>query len=281
MNLLKKTQILNNCKKNINDEFYTQYKDVEKNLKFFEDCFVNKHIYMPCDYYKKSSFYKFFKNNFYRLQLKKISCSNFKNKEDVDSFYVEFDGKNETVIKLQNNGDFLNKENEKFYKECDIVITNPPFSLIKKFYPLLKKLEKQFIFIGPVLCMSYVELLKDFSENKIYYKNQDGDIKYLKSDGTYKSITSIFVNNVKQVNLPNLNLTKEYNTEEYKKFDLYSDIINVDYTVNIPKNYAGKMGVPITFLLKYKKEQFKILGKLDKTQINGKHKFKRIIIQHV
>lgn len=122
---------LHEAKRNKNDEFYTRYEDIEKELKHYKEYLKGKTVYCPCDDYRWSNFVKYFKDNFSTLGLKKLYASNYDIGEGA--YKYSYDGKVETVMKCEGNGDFRSEECTKIMKSCDIVITNPPFSLFREF----------------------------------------------------------------------------------------------------------------------------------------------------
>ena len=113
-----------------NDEFYTQYKDVEAECQHYSDQFKNQWIYLPCDD-ENSNFWKYFVTNFKNFELKRLTAThiNF----DGNSYRLDFDGSETLKTPLNGNGDFRSEECTKIKDECDIVITNPPFSLFRQF----------------------------------------------------------------------------------------------------------------------------------------------------
>ena len=119
------------------DEFYTQYKDVDFPNKLYSEVLKDKWIYCPCDDYEWSNFVKYFKDNFNRFQLKRLTATHI-HLDGTPSERYDYDGVNETITMLNGNGDFRSEECTKIKDECDIVITNPPFSLFREFINWLK-----------------------------------------------------------------------------------------------------------------------------------------------
>ena len=199
---------------------------------------------------------------------------------------------------LKGNGSFDSSESIELLKEADIVVTNPPFSLFREFLSLLDKHGKQFIIIGNTNALTYKETFKMFQEDKIRtgYTNFNVGMFFQVPD-TYEKFHH--VENGRKVarvstscwftNLPvakhneDLILYKHYTPEEYPTYDNY-DAINVNTYTDIPCDYDGAIGVPITFLDKYNPNQFEIVkfrkGNDDKDlSINGKCPYFRIIIK--
>ena len=142
-----------------NDEFYTRYEDIEKELKNYLNCFNGKTVYCNCDDYRVSNFVKYFIDNFKSLGLKKLISTCYINQQiDLLSFntpepalYFEFDGVNKIEKPLNSDGDFRSDECLNILKQCDIVVTNPPFSLFREYVETLVNSGKQFLIIGPIV----------------------------------------------------------------------------------------------------------------------------------
>lgn len=289
---------LTNAKNEKNDEFYTRLKDVEAELSQYIQYFKDKVIYLPCDDVN-SAFWKYFQNNFETIKPKKVIATT---KElpygtitmcaDTSSYYTSM---------LDDDGDFITSTHcQKIIEECDIIITNPPFSLFRPFLSQILKYKKQFLIIGSQNAFTYKEVFPYLKDGTIW-TGYNMVKEFYQEDGSIKKFGNVcwFTNlpTTKQ-NSP-LELKKEYNPKLYPKYDNY-DAINVDKAVNIPKDYDGIMGVPITFLSKICLSQFKIIGmsaswdetpemKKIKTSatkrhgpfINGKEKYRRLFIQRI
>ena len=321
---------LTHAKKNKKDEFYTQLSDIERELKHYKEHFKNKVVYCNCDDPRVSNFFHYFSYNFEKLGLKKLVATCYKN-QDMDLFsqnsseqaiYLEYEGdKNgncqpdfeEIAIKhLKGDGDFRSAECINLLKQADIVVTNPPFSLFREYVSQLIEYDKKFLVIGNINAITYKEIFKLIKENKAWLGvNMGRGISGFIVPSSYELYGTearidetgnriISTNNC--LWLTNLDtakrhediiLYKKYNSEEYPKYDNY-DAINVDKTKDIPMDYEGVMGVPITFLHKYNPDQFEILGcsydygrpegwssniKMSGT-INGVNVYKRLLIRN-
>ena len=216
---------------------------------------------------------------------------------------------NNVKAELKGNGSFDSPESIELLKEADIVVTNPPFSLFKEFLALLGKYNKQFIIIGNTNALSYRETFKMFQEDKIrtgytnfnvgmYFQVPDSWEKFHHIENGKKmarvSTSCWFTNLPVSKHNEELILIKHYTPEDYPKFDNY-DAINVDTYTEIPCDYEGAMGVPVTFLDKYNPAQFEILDAIGRysmltgptpetqgkylTMLNGKPKYARVIIR--
>ena len=311
---------LHSAKTSKKDDFYTQLAVIEKELKHYKKHFKCKVVFCNCDDPRVSNFFHYFSYNFEKLGLKKLITTCYKN-QDIDLFsqhnvekaiYLEYEGdKNDNRVPdpeeigikyLKGDGDFRSKECIELLKQADIVVTNPPFSLFREYVTQLVKYEKKFIIIGNVNAITYKEIFPLIKNNKIWLgpSIHSGDREFGVPDDYPLTAAGFRVDEegrkfirVKGVrwftNLDykerheDLILYKQYNEEEYPTYDNY-DAINVDKTKDIPADYGGVMGVPITFLDKFNPDQFEIIkfrkGNDDKDlSINGKCPYFRILIQ--
>jgi len=276
------------------DEFYTQLADIERELKHYKKHFKGKTVYLNCDDPRVSNFFHYFSFNFERLGLKKLIAACYKS-QDVDLFssgdseraiWLEYEGdKNGSgvpdpeeigVHHFSGDGDFRSPESIELLNQADIVVTNPPFSLFREYVTQLMEHDKKFILIGPSGAITYKELFPFFKENKIWLGHgfQSGNAFFATrhsaddyAKGVYNSETGL----VKFRNVSwftNLDIAKRH--EElvlYRPYDPYMhptydnhDAIEVSRVKDIPVDYDGAMGVPITFMEHHNPEQFEILG---------------------
>jgi hypothetical protein len=244
----------------------------------------------------------------------------FSQNNSEKAIYLEYDGdKNgnfepdpqEIGIKhLKGDGDFRSKEAIELLKQADIVVTNPPFSLFREYVAQLIEYDKKFVIVGHQNAIAYKEIFKLIKEDKLWlgYGFKGGAAHFINthyedyaSAGDHKEgmirVSGVvwFTNLDISKRHEDLILYKNYTPEEYPKFDHY-DAINVDKTNEIPIDYKGNMGVPITFLNKYSPEQFEIIDGLNRysildgptvdtqgkymSQVNGKPIYVRIVIRN-
>ncbi|MBS3076567.1 adenine-specific methyltransferase EcoRI family protein [Candidatus Pacearchaeota archaeon] len=277
---------LTKAKTSKKDEFYTQLSDIEKELGHYKEHFKNKVIFLNCDDPEESNFWKYFELNFKYLGLKKLVATHFGNGRPAYKLEIVRDINNDGKIDnldivrtpLKQNGDFRSPECIEILKKADIIVTNPPFSLFREFVIQLMEYNKKFIIIGHINAVSYKEIFKLIQENKIWlgYSIHSGDREFkvpddypLNASGyrvDEKGIKYIRIKGVRWfTNLDykerheDLILYKTYkgNEDDYPKYDNYN-AINVDVTKEIPMDYKGSMGVPITFMDKYNPDQFEI-----------------------
>lgn len=314
---------LQSAKTGKKDEFYTQLSDIEKELGHYKGHFNGKIILCNCDDPRISNFFHYFSYNFEHLELKKLIATCYKN-QNADLFsenksekaiYLEYTGdKNGDNIPnpeeigtkhLKGDGDFRSKECVELLKQTDIVVTNPPFSLFREYVAQLIEYDKKFVIIGNLNAFTYKEIFKLVKENKIWlgHSIHSGDREFRVPDyyPLNAATTRIDKNGDKFIRVKgvrwftnldykerheDLILYKKYNPEEYPKYDNY-DAINVDKTNDIPKDYNGAMGVPITFMDKYNPDQFEILGNeydlnIEKGRgyVKGNRMYSRIFIKN-
>ena len=225
-----------------------------------------------CDNPEKSNFWLYFKTNFKSLELEKLIATHYSSTEPV--YKLEYDGENIIKTKLKQNGDFRSDEALEILKESDIVITNPPFSLFRAYVSQLMEYEKDFLIIGNNNAVTYKDIFPLIAEGKMWlgnhtnktmeFKLSDDYTKWNRIDkegNKYGKVPAItwFTNLDIDISHEDLILYKEYNKEDYPKYDNY-DAINVNRVAHIPKDYYKPIGVPITFLSKHNKDQFEILG---------------------
>lgn len=298
----EKNRNLHQAKSSKKDEFYTQLSDIEKELKHYKKHFKGKVVYCNCDDPRVSNFFHYFSYNFERLGLKKLIATCYKNQQ-MDMFsrngseqaiYLEYEGdKNgsnvpdpeEIDIKhLVGDGDFRSKESIDLLKQADIVVTNPPFSLFREFVMQLEEYDKKFLIIGNHNAITYKEIFNLLKANRLWlgYTHPENFIvpdayeqreyrSWRDENGTnWRSLGNAcwFTNLDISRRHEQLILYKTYSPEEYPTYDNY-DAIEVSKTNEIPSDYYGVMGVPVTFMNKYNPDQFEILGITDRDNNSG------------
>lgn len=327
-------QKLSEAKNAKNDEFYTQYEDIQREinayLEYNPDVFKGKTILLPCDDPEWSNFTKFFAQNFENFGLKKLISTSFaheskkikgpyqlsffesdspqfdkrKTKSHGKIFTLTRDNNKSGVIDiddlewhyLKGDGDFRSEEVKVLRDEADIIITNPPFSLFKEFLTWILKEDKKFIIIGNMNAITYKEVFPLLMNNKIwlgngfnagnaYFRPAADTSEY--ANGVYDEKTGLvkFRNCCWFTNLEhgrrhqpmslmtmedNIKFSKHKDVRNvgYSKYDNY-DAIEIPFTDAIPSDYAGVMGVPISFMDKYCPEQFEILGMCENLDLYG------------
>src|SRR5574344_779896 len=171
-----------------NDEFYTQLTDVEKELINYKQYFKDKIVLCNCDDPKWSAFWKYFHLNFAELGLKKLISTHYD--KNAPTYKMEYTGGDDNNIEigvktlLEGNGDFRNQECLDLMDECDIVVTNPPFSLFREYVALLMEHKKKFIILGNMNALTYKEIFPLIRDNQLWYgaSIHSGDRKFYVPD---------------------------------------------------------------------------------------------------
>lgn len=308
---------LNQANRAKKDEFYTQLSDIENEVRHYRPHFAGKTVLCNCDDPRISNFFHYFAYNFEHLGLKRLITVCYKNQTpDLFSMntceraiWLDYRGdrngnhvpdpKEIGIRELQGDGDFRSEECIALLKQADIVVTNPPFSLFREYLGQLMEYGKQFLIIGHQNAIHYKEVFPLIRDGKIWlgygFKGGAGHFisKYkdvaVAGDHREGMIRVSGVTWFTNLDIPKRHeeiiLYKRYTPEEYPEYDNY-EAINVDKTANIPMDYEGIMGVPISFLGKYDPEQFEILGTSTSDMpkgapyVNGKRIYERILIRN-
>ena len=323
---------LSKARKQKKDEFYTQLSDIENELRHYKEHFRGKTVLCNCDDPRVSNFFHYFAFQFEALGLKRLITTCYKNQTpDLFSQHdceraisLVYDGdKNGNRVpdpeeigihELQGDGDFRSAECIELLMQADIVVTNPPFSLFREYITQLFAFQKKLLILGNVNAITYKEVFPLIQENKLWLgaSIHSGDREFgvpedypLESTGhridsqgrRFIRVKGVrwFTNLDYNERHEELILYKNYNPEDNPRYDNY-DAIEVGKTGDIPMDYDGLMGVPITFLDKYNPAQFEIVGcsdngavpdqyklphfkKHNEPFINGQKVYKRIFIR--
>lgn len=330
------------------DEFYTQYVDIQKEveayLEFDPNTFRGKVVYCNCDDPFESNFFKYFAANFNKLGLKKLVTTSYDGSPiagqgELFPEYVEGNGKrqkpkalavildhvkdedgdgaaniDDVKLFLKRNkaarialkgddrytgGDFRSAECVALLEQADIVVTNPPFSLFREYVALLVEYSKKFLIIGSQNAITYKEIFPLIKDNKLWLGVDNGGTKWFQVQKDYDIKTESrkkIVNGIKYFSMgsimwftnldhgrrhqklplmtmsENLKFSKNlWGKAAYDRYDNY-DAIEVGTYKEIPSDYDGVMGVPVTFLDKYNPDQFEILGTSDNGLVDDQFK---------
>ncbi len=316
------------AKREKNDDFYTRIEDIEEEMWEHRDFLKGKIVYCPCDKVfneGRSEFVNYFTSLFHTLGLKKVIFTQYnphgvgyKAEWDLEKcgYKWEYNGEYEgnkfideseiDFYPLKGNGSFDSRECREIMKECDVVITNPPFSRFRDFINQIISLGKHFIIIGPDDAITYKEVFPLILNNRVWLgysrpkaykiladKADPNDKAQYEVDGVvYKKFgkTCWYTNVEHKKRIVKIPLTKRYTPEEYPHYDNY-DAIEVGSYKDIPVDYDGVMGVPISYLEHYNPNQFQIVGaynyskdyngKTWNAKLFGKYKYKRLLIKKV
>lgn len=307
------------------DEFYTQRDDIERELHHYRRYFRDKVVYLNCDDPTVSNFFVYFKLKFHDLGLKRLMATCYRNQsrdmftqlDDERAVLLEYSGtKNENQVPdpgeiethlLRGDGDFRSEECVELLGRADIVVTNPPFSLFREYMGQLMEHSKDFLILGPQNAITYKEVFPLLKDEKIWLGVDNGGTKWFEVQQDYEILSKSrkkFVNGRKYFSMGNVNwytnldhharhqrlvLYRDYTATDYPRYDNYP-AIEVSAYKDIPADYGGEMGVPISFLARHNPDQFELIGldrplveertgKQSRFKINGKEKFARLVIR--
>lgn len=322
---------LHTAKRNKKDEFYTQIVDIERELRHYRSHFKGKVVYCNCDDPYISAFFEYFTKNFEFFGLKKLITTCYKSQrvdlfsqnDSEEAIKLEYTGGAPNslptpddigVTPLQGDGDFRSPECIDILKEADIVVTNPPFSLFSEYVVHLAGFNKKFIIIGHQNSITYKGVFPLIKKNRMWlgygfkrnmahfiaphYEDSASDADH--REGMIRVSGVVWYTNLDHNKRhEEMILVQRYHGNEaaYPHYDNY-DAIEVSKTQDIPLDYEGAMGVPITFLTKYNPDQFEIIGATEsegtgfssglwkpesgvaQAAINGKRVYKRLFIRN-
>ena len=275
---------LSNAKRVKNDEFYTRRVDVEAELVNYTSSFNGKVVYCNCDD-EGSAFKSYFVENYHALGIKGLYCTG------IAGECFEYNGNTATVSKI--NGDFRSNDSTKLLEQADIVVSNPPFSLFREYMTQLLEYGKDFLVIGNKNAISYKEFFPALQKGRVRLGYSTPNIFVTPTgsanlQGMCRYFTTLSTPN-KTFWIP----TVHVNDREYQCYDLYP-ALNVDRTSDIPADFDGLMGVPITAIDRLDPSKFDIIDLIARyavidhtydvrgrqlTEINGKPKYSRLIIK--
>lgn len=285
---------LGRAKRAKEDEFYTQLSDIENELRHYKEHFRGKTVLCNCDDPRVSNFFHYFAYQFEALGLKRLITTCYKNQTpDLFSQHdceravsLVYDGdKNGNRVpdpeeigihELQGDGDFRSPECIELLMQADIVVTNPPFSLFREYVAQLMQFGKKFLILGSQNNITYKEVFPLFIENRIWLGYKAGDMAFRvpadsepretrfwqdESGQKWRSFGNIcwYTNLDIPKRHEELDLFRLFDPETYPRYDNF-DAIEVGRVEDIPCDYYGSMGVPLTFLDKHNPDQFEILG---------------------
>ena len=305
---------LNSQLRRKDDEFYTHYGDIEQEVNNYKSQFRGKVVYCNCDDFRTSNFFKYFASNFVSLGLKELICSHYVD-QHIDIFemdrsvvspqVVRFDGERGVIDDMFGDGDFRSAECLALLGEADIIVTNPPFSLFRRYMSQIFRYKKKFLVVGNLNAMNYLSFFPYFHRGDVrlgvskindFFIPDDYPLRtkeYTVHDDGRRSVqvnTATWYTNLEHTHSRReILLTESYDESKYDRYDNY-DAIEVGSIRRIPYDYAGYMGVPITFVERWNREQFELVGQsrlLMREQglksdfkINGQRMFMRLVIKN-
>ena len=320
---MAKNKSLNAASKAKEDEFYTQRSDIERELSHYESFFEGKTVYLNCDDPVTSEFWQFFRRNFNAYKLKRLIATHYEPDNKNYAYFLDLsedtngdgvvDWNDEPVVtQLPCNGDFRSQACIDLLKQADVVVTNPPFSLFREYVAQLIEYKKNFLIIGSQNAITYKEIFPLLRDNMLWLGYYSGDMSFTVPDYYKPRATRYWQDETGQkwrsmgnicwytnIDIPKrhdfIDLRGNYFTNAYLKYDNYN-AFNVDKVADIPCDFDGVLGVPVTFMSKYCPEQFEIVGLAagnikglsgmisttgkDGPYINGKLKYGRIMVRN-
>lgn len=281
-----------------NDEFYTRTEDIDKEMSHYDTSyFSGKSVYLCCDGLK-SAFWDWFSTRFVELRLRRLTATHYEPDTPTYKLVMERDGGDTphvTKTRMSGNGDFRSDECLRIMDESDIVITNPPFSLNRILLPTILEHDCDMMVIGTINAAAYKSVFPLIRDGRLWFgcttpkrflvttETPDrANIKPGKDGNLYAS----FGNTIWYVTLDHekrherLAPTSTYhgNESHYPRYD-NCDAINIDKTREMPGDYDGDMGVPVSFLAHHNPSQYEIVRLLTRPIIDGRKLYKRIIIR--
>lgn len=251
-----------------NDEFCTSRKDIEAELPHYRDAFRGKTVYCNTDNPETSEFWRFFADHMDEWRIRRLTATYYEPGTETLAWHLDAGSTEPASEVLGCNGDFRSPECRRLMAEADVVVTNPPFSLLRPFIAQLMELEKEFLVLAPTTCLDTPEILPWIRDGLLwtghfhgvmYFQPMDGSTGQRKKMGNICWLTNLHADNDR----PRLNLRASYHGREnhYPRYANYA-AINIDSVADIPCDYDGIMGVPLTYLLHHCPAQFEILGRM-------------------
>lgn len=296
---MAKNENLHRAKATKEDEFYTQRSYIEDELSHYEKHFEGKTVYCNCDDPESSEFWQFFRRVFGVWKIKRLIATHYEPnaKNYAYSLDLSEDTNGDGVIdwndkpvltQLPCNGDFRSAACIELLKQADIVVTNPPFSLWREYVQQLIEYDKKFLIIGSQNAITYKEIFPLLMNNQMWLGYYSGDMKFKVPEYYEPRATRFWIDETGQkwrslgntCWYTNLDIPKRhqhidlrgnyYQRDNYYHYDNCDGAIEVKKVVDIPCDFEGIMGVPITFFNHYSPDQFKVLGLSRDMTIPGK-----------
>lgn len=259
------------------DEFYTTLENAAKMMSLFKNELSGKSLFLNCDNPKISKIFEFFCRNFADYKLKKVVAVGY----GGDYAIVE----NGTTVlsgKLKGNGSFDSEESKQYINDCDVIVTNPPFSngLFRDFLQLCISSGKDFLCIGPITATATVDVIKLLASNNVNVGKSVFE-NFVKPDDSSKRVGNLIFTTFEHVPKQKLKMQEEYSEEKYPYSEKY-DCIIINSIKDIPRNYHGRLAVPVSIFKFGYEKYFQLTGELAKNiVIDGQRKFTKVIIKTI
>lgn len=264
-------EALNRCRSATdNDEFYTLYEDLESEVKHYHSQLKGKTVYCNCDNPLQSNFVRYFVRNFRHIGLRRLIATGLMREGegglllDLTSVPKSEDNLTEWIsanVQIISDGRFQSEFCRSLLKESDVIITNPPFSLYREWYDLVKEYGKQYLVLANMNTCLSANISEDIIEGKARFgcNTKNKPYNFTNPSGEIKQVRYIcWMTNLQTIEKPFLPLIKR-DLSYYDKYD-GQNVLKIPKLSEIPSDYDGIMGVPITILFKHNPNQFKLIG---------------------
>ena len=273
---------------NRDDEFYTSRRDIEAEIGSYPEWFRGKAVHCNCDDPGLSQFWAFFRDNFRELGLRRVTATGLATRttERRQPTGRVMDADGERPLDLS-SGSFASGEAVAITRAADVVVTNPPFSMIRPFLSMLADTGVDYLFLGPINALGYRAFFPHILRGRLRTGATGRATEFSRPDGSRDKLGNIlwFTNIDHGVYREPLKLTALYDPQTFPGYS-NADAINVDRAADIPMDYGGPMGVPVSFLERLNPEQFEIVGFCSAPllpvpgQADEREVFKRVLIRN-
>lgn len=289
--------ILNKAKRQSSDNWYTTYESVKKELEHYNSQFRGKRVLCNADDPIESAFSCYFIHHFQQLQLKSLTCiayapSKLQSLYQIhhslpESYVIHIEPTRKSIVPLK-SGEFDSDEVQPYWENADIVCTNPPFSKFRRFFDLIQQHQLHYLVISNLNAVTYANVFPYIQSGSAKLGYNYGMKFRVPVDESSRGWlgTAVWLTDLPVTPRP-LMLIQNYSPDRYPQYD-DTNVIHVNKIANIPKDYRGIMGVPITYLRYHDPSHYQIIGQANHgntggdlfiPRINGRHMFKRLLIQ--
>lgn len=245
-----------------NDEFYTRIEDVGKELQHYKEEFRGQRVYLPCDDPERSAFWRFFRERMSDWHIRRLTATCCSPGKRAYVWHLDADSGAAQKVPIDGHGDFRSEPCRSLMRECDIIVTNPPFSLLRSFLAQTVQSGRRFLIVGTLCSLAYSNVFPLLQAGRLHAGINAGSMKFVLPGGNHRMMGNIcWLTNmepdVKRAPLP-LSAVYKGNEAHYPRYANFN-AINVDRLADIPADYDGMMGVPMTILARHCPEQFEII----------------------
>lgn len=269
---------VNSIKKEASDEWCTPYDVIEKELRHYIKDFANKIIYLPCDNPLYSNFFKYFYDNFKAFKLRGLIATYLDTKNPKRTDVSLKNGQLNTLsTPIKGNGSFASAECLNIMlTQADIIITNPPFSLLRKLIDLLRAIKRKFIILAPYTCIDYKVIFQPFKKEELWLGVNDASIYFHNPhEDKVKRVGILWLQNFRRMRNYNYDF-KYHSLKEAPHLVLDNNVINFQSYRDVPDNFYRHFYAPISMLFYFDYDTFEIVNKPDRATFQGQELFKRV-----